>query len=120
MQSDRGLRPSSFGPGTLWRTWGSRPLPPGFGGTGKQANKNAAGFAHGGLLVNTGNHLRSHTLTRAVPSPARSTASRVRRVRRPHARLNFRVRDGNGRDPSRYKSENLVSKPLTYSAQQEP
>ncbi len=34
----------------------------------------------GGLLVNAGNHLRSHTLTRAVPSPAG-------RGRRPHASL---------------------------------
>src|SRR5882757_3105609 len=41
-------------------------------------------LAPDGLLVNAGNHLRSHTLTRAVPSPAR-------RGRRPHARLNFRV-----------------------------
>ena len=37
------------------------------------ANKKAA--ISGGLLVNAGNHLRSHTLTRAVPSAQRGLTS---------------------------------------------
>jgi hypothetical protein len=39
------------------------------------ANKKAAGVSPGGLLVNAGNHLRSHTLTRAVPSAQRGLTS---------------------------------------------
>jgi hypothetical protein len=38
-------------------------------------NKKAAGVSPGGLLVNAGNHLRSHTLTRAVPSAQRGLTS---------------------------------------------
>ena len=38
------------------------------------ANKKGRQFP-GGLLVNAGNHLRSHTLTRAVPSAQRGLTS---------------------------------------------
>src|ERR1700681_2657775 len=38
-------------------------------------NKKATRIAPDGLLVNAGNHLRSHTLTRAVPSTQRGLTS---------------------------------------------
>jgi hypothetical protein len=37
--------------------------------------KKPAGFPQAGFLVNAGNHLRSHTLTRAVPSTQRGLTS---------------------------------------------
>jgi hypothetical protein len=47
-------------------------VPPGLG---VQTRKKPAGFPLAGFLVNAGNHLRSHTLTRAVPSAQRGLTS---------------------------------------------
>ena len=41
----------------------------------KVAIEKPAWVSPGGLLVNAGNHLRSHTLTRAVPSAQRGLTS---------------------------------------------
>jgi len=46
------------------------------GGVASKGNrKTPPGFRMAGFLVNAGNHLRSHTLTRAVPSAQRGLTS---------------------------------------------
>src|SRR5271154_6583318 len=74
--------PHSCGEGALQRSGKDQPSTRLFLFTSEGWKVVRLGFGHrkgrqfpGGLLVNAGNHLRSHTLTRAVPSAQRGLTS---------------------------------------------